>query len=301
MIAGMLACSLAAGMTLVEEPDGFMAEHYSTTLASSPDLGPVARFTTRSPLVRDGSGPSTGDRSIPLADGPTTSTGTAPLDEEAGRSGLHDTLLDALDSTTPLSCFSRVIAEDDDEDEQENVVEFPSVEFPPIPVSKTRFVPDGSISVEATDISAAFTNVPFSSEQLMEYDDFSDSSSVTTYSGMPELDIIEETVATPVPQLVADRGDEFIELWVDPDLIFEQQWFVPHRVHNRLMHAIHGNTTTTKKTSAVKTTTTEDADPDPQKKTTKKSPAPPNPKPPVTKPAAKGRSMLTSTRVEELH
>ena len=54
IIAGMLACSLAAGMTLVEEPDGFMTEYNSNTLlASSPDLGPVARFTTRSPLVRD--------------------------------------------------------------------------------------------------------------------------------------------------------------------------------------------------------------------------------------------------------
>ena len=134
MIAGMLAFSLAAGMTLVDVHDGVVTEHDSTTLASSPDLGPVARFTTRYPLVRDGSGPSTGDRSIPLADGPTTSTGTALLDEEAGRSGLHDTLLDALDSTTPLSCFSSALAVDDDDDEQENVVEFPVVEFPPIPV-----------------------------------------------------------------------------------------------------------------------------------------------------------------------
>ena len=56
MIAGMLACSLAAGMTLVEYPDGIMTGHDSTTLASLPDLGPVARFTTRYPPVREGGG-----------------------------------------------------------------------------------------------------------------------------------------------------------------------------------------------------------------------------------------------------
>ena len=61
MIAGMLAFSLAAGMTLVDVHDGVVTEHDSTTLASSPDLGPVARFTTRYPPVREGGGSDVSD------------------------------------------------------------------------------------------------------------------------------------------------------------------------------------------------------------------------------------------------